>query len=193
MKFLWIILWLALACACGERQEVRQSKTTPQIETPQTVQTTPEAPKLLGEWSTTIINKDAARVNNITLAVGAVNGKRLLSGEVFSFNETIGKRTAEKGYQEADMFVGEETVKAYGGGVCQLSGTMYMAVRQAGLSVTERHAHSQKVAYAAEGEDACVNYGTKDFCFVNTAEKTIEVQAYTDGSSVSVRIYECDV
>lgn len=189
MRFLCMLFVFLFLMGCETTHENREPTPVPQ-RAQREITSTEIKPRLLGEWQTQIINQDEARVNNITLAVAAIHGITLKPEEAFSFNQTLGERTEEKGYQKADIFVGDKTEKAFGGGICQVSGTLFMAVKQAGLSVTERHAHSRAVAYAAEGEDACVNYGSMDFCFVNTTQNTIEILAATDGTSVTVQIVE---
>ena len=192
MKFFMILFIICAFSGCmASAPEIKEPSPKPESE--QREKTVPsEVPKILGQWTTEIINKDEARVHNISIAVSQLQGVRLAPGEEFSFNRLLGERTEDKGYQKADIFVGDETEKAVGGGICQVSSTFYMAVKQAGLYVSERHSHSQAVAYAAEGEDACVNYGSMDFRFVNSIQKPIEILAATDGASVTVQIMEAE-
>lgn len=190
MKFFMILFLLCVFSGCTPvAPKIKEPSPVPKTEQKQKAVPAAE-PKVLGQWTTEIINKDEARVHNISIAVSTLQGVHLAPGEEFSFNRLLGERTEEKGYQKADIIVGDKTEKAFGGGICQVSGTLYMAVKQAGLSVTERHAHSKAVAYAAEGEDACVNYGSMDFRFVNTTQNAIEILAATDGASVTVQIIE---
>ncbi len=101
--------------------------------------------KTIGTYTTkTTSNKD--RNENIRLASNALNGKILNPGEEFSFNDTTGARTTEKGYKPAGAYVNGVLVEEPGGGVCQVSSTLYNAVIFSGLKTTERHAHSYEPA-----------------------------------------------
>lgn len=115
-------------------------------------------------------------------------------GETFSFCNTVGKATKEKGYEEADVYDSEGNVtQGLGGGNCQISSTLYNAVLAVPeLEVVERHEHSRKVTYVEEGKDAAVAYGSVDFRFKNTLDKPIRIYATTDDWTVTTRIVRID-
>ena len=94
----------------------------------------------------TNLKGDSARLNNINITCNTINGTVIKNGDSFSFNSIVGQPTAEKGYQEADVFVNQKTEKGYGGGNCQVSTTIYnAALKVEGIEVTERHPHKKKV------------------------------------------------
>jgi len=148
----------------------------------------PREPVMLAEFSTPLNDKDEERVDNIKLACEAISGTKLKSGEEFSFNSIVGERTPEKGYQEAKIFVGDELDEGYGGGICQISSTIYQAALAAGFDVTERHEHEREVSYIELGNDATVSYGSQDLRFINTHNGTVEIEASVDESQVYVKI-----
>lgn len=135
----------------------------------------PAAPayRTLGDFSTKILDYAKGRINNLRLAAAAINGLTLAPGETFSFNAAVGERTAARGYQEATVIIDGEPAKEHGGGVCQISGTLYQAAKAAGLTVTERHDHHKDVHYLPQGEDAAVDYGNLDLKFINNAQTPI--------------------
>jgi len=134
------------------------------------------------------------RVDNIDTASDCLNNEKVLPGQEFSFNETLGRRTAEKGYKKAPIIKRTESgpIKAYavGGGICQLSTTLYNAVEKAGLEITERHSHSKKVPYVDQGKDAMVSYGSSDFRFKNNRQNPVVIKSEISDGKVTVRLYE---
>ncbi len=131
---------------------------------------------------TTYFGPDENRSDNIAHAATALEGKRLAPGESFSFNAATGLRTYENGYREAPVFVNGKLVPDAGGGVCQVSTTLFGAVLRAGLDVTDRSCHFAPVAYAPLGQDATVADGAIDFCFQNQLTKPIYLHtAYAPG------------
>lgn len=143
---------------------------------------------IIGEGRTKIIDTGKNRVSNIILACNSVNGTKLLKGEEFSFNRLTGKRTKARGYKDAPVIYKGEKSYGVGGGVCQVSTTIYLAVKDAGLKITQRYQHSERVAYAPNGDDATVVFGEKDFCFKNNTDKDIYVYTETDGENVYAKI-----
>ena len=132
--------------------------------------------QVIGTYSTTTTaNKD--RNKNIELAAEALNGLILQPGEEFSFNKATGERSEAKGYRPAGAYVNGELVEEPGGGVCQVSSTLYNAVIFSGLTTTERHAHSYEPSYVTPGEDAMVSFGGPDMKFVNTSSTAIALRA----------------
>lgn len=142
----------------------------------------------LASTSTSLNAGNKARTNNVRLAASHINGTILNPGEEFSYNGVVGERTAARGFQSAGAYVSGRVVDEVGGGVCQPSSTLYMAVLRADLEVTERRNHSFTVSYTPLGEDATVSWGTQDFKFVNNTDYPIKIYAEQSGSSMSVRI-----
>ena len=138
----------------------------------------------------TDLKGDSARLNNINITCNTINGTVIKNGEAFSFNSIVGQPTAEKGYQEADVFVNQKTEKGYGGGNCQVSTTIYnTALKVEGIEVTERHPHKKKVSYIEEGKDAAVSYsGGLDLKFTNNTGNDIKLYVTCDNDSVDVKI-----
>ena len=144
------------------------------------------------EISTFTTNYDpgyTSRVNNLRLAAGKINGKVLGPGEEFSFNEVVGKRTIEAGYTDAKIFVNGEVVDGTGGGICQISTTLYNAVLLANLQITDRRNHNYTTSYVKPGRDATVVYGSIDFKFQNNRKYPIKIEASVNGGVVRFTIY----
>lgn len=140
---------------------------------------------------TTTTTSNSNRNENLRLAVAAINGTIVKPGQEFSFNNTTGERTEAKGYKPATAYLNGEVVQEPGGGVCQVSSTLYNAVVFAGLKSTERHAHSYEPSYVTPGEDAAVSYGGPDFKFVNNSEYPVAIKASFSASDrkLTVSIY----
>ena len=124
------------------------------------------------------------------ISTSVLNETIIKNGETFSFCKTVGKPTADRGYEEADSFDKDgNTVKTLGGGNCQVSSTLYNVVLQVPeLQVVERHAHVKPVHYVAKDKDATVSYGSVDFKFKNNTGSDIKIYANSDLSSVNIRI-----
>ncbi|MEL7568167.1 MAG: VanW family protein [Dehalobacterium sp.] len=148
-----------------------------------------QIPQKMGSFITYFNPADKSRTQNLKLAAAAINDIQVEAGKTFSFNETVGPRSPERGYKEATIFVNKQKVEGYGGGVCQVSTTLYNAVQNAGLLIVERHPHSLPVPYVPLGKDATVNYGTKDFKFKNDKERAITIKATVDNNKLTVEIY----
>jgi len=150
--------------------------------------------KLIGKSTTPLLDKSESRLNNIYLASKKIDRKVINPGEEFSFNAVVGKRTEAKGYEEAPIIIKTEDgpKKDYdiGGGICQISTTMYNAVEEAGLKITERHIHSKDIGYVERGKDATVSYGTMDFKFVNTRKNPIVIRIIRGKNTLTVKLYE---
>lgn len=120
----------------------------------------------LAHFSTEILVEDDNRDNNLELTASKINGTIVKDGEEFSFNDTVGNPTPDKGYEKAGIFVNGKKEKGYGGGNCQVSTTLYDTVLKVdGLDVTERHEHGKDVGYVEEGKDATVAYDYLDLKF----------------------------
>lgn len=139
----------------------------------------------LAQTSTYLDESNTARTNNVRLAAASINGTILNPGDEFSYNGVVGERTEARGYKPAGAYVNGQVVDEFGGGVCQPSSTLYMAVLRADLEVTERHNHSFTVAYTPLGEDATVDYGNLDFRFKNDTDYPVKILAeQTNGQMI---------
>ena len=130
------------------------------------------------------------RAVNVALAASRINGVVVAPGESFSYTRTILPRTTANGYVEAPVIVNKKYVPGIGGGICQVSSTLYAAMLAAGLPATERHPHSLKVGYIPEGMDATVSGTTIDLRFTNIFEEPIQIQAVADQGTLTVSIYK---
>lgn len=128
----------------------------------------------------TLYNPDIPRAINVELATSRINGIVLEPGQEFSFSQTVLPRTPEYGYVSAPVIYNKAITNGYGGGICQVSSTLYAAMIQAGLPATERHPHSMTVSYIPEGMDATISTPYKDLKFVNIFESSIQIIATTD-------------
>ena len=138
---------------------------------------------------TTYLTNDKNRNTNIRLAAQAVNGTAVMPGETFSFNQTTGQRTMEKGYQPAAAIAGGATVDEVGGGVCQVSSTLFNAAAMANLAIVERSPHAWPSNYVDAGRDATVNWPDLDFKFRNDKTTPVFVVAFCENSACTVEIY----
>lgn len=140
--------------------------------------------KIIGSFSTnTTANK--VRNKNIQLACQAINGTILRPGEEFSFNNTVGERTEAKGYGAATAYNEGEVVQEVGGGICQVSTTLYNAVLKSGLKTTKRQSHTFEPNYVTPGMDATVSWGGPDYRFANVPSHA----EYSNSDSYSIGIY----
>lgn len=147
--------------------------------------------KEISTFTTKIYTKESERQKNISVACSALNDTTIKDGETFSFCNTLGKTSSSKGYKKADVFVDGEVEHALGGGICQVSTTLYNAVRTVSkLDVTERHSHSNDVPYIEKGKDAAVAYGSYDFKFINNTGNTIKIKADNTKNKVTIKLYE---
>lgn len=134
---------------------------------------------LLGSFSTSLSTSNANRIKNVTSASAYIDGTVLYPGEEFSTHDVIAPFTTERGYAEAGNYVNGEIVDGMGGGVCQVSTTLYNAVLRAELEVTERAPHSMTVSYVKLSEDAAIAGTWKDFKFRNSSQYPIYIEGYT--------------
>jgi len=146
-------------------------------------------PQKIGSYTTFFNPTEKSRTKNLKLAAETINNYQLKPGGIFSFNKTVGPRSPDRGYEKAIIYVNKEKVEDYGGGICQVSSTLYNAVLKAALPVLERHAHSLPVAYVPMGKDATVNYGTKDFKFKNDRARGILIQTKVENNKLTVELY----
>ena len=144
----------------------------------------------LGGSYATAYNPNISRATNISLAASRINGMVIQPGENFSFNQAILPRTSANGYVEATMIVNKKFVPGIGGGLCQVSSTVYAAMLDAGLPATERHPHSLRVTYIPEGMDATISGNTLDLRFTNIFAEPIQIQATADQGTLTVSLYK---
>lgn len=131
---------------------------------------------------TTVFNPgEAQRTINLTLAARNINGTIVPPGGVFSYNDAVGPRTHATGFKDAIIYVRDQMKKDVGGGICQVSSTLYNCVLLANLGIVERHCHSLPVHYVPAGRDATVAWGGDDFKFRNTSSKPIIVRTSVHG------------
>ncbi len=141
------------------------------------------------ETFTTNTTSNAKRNTNVRLAAEAINGTIIQPGEEFSFNQIVGPRTEEKGYQAAAAYNSGEVVQEIGGGVCQISSTLYRVVFETGMEVTYRRSHTFEPNYVTPGQDATISWDMPDFRFVNTSEGAIGIRASYADQKATVSIY----
>ncbi len=182
--FLLLIVFLT-ACSSVENKDSQQkSKALRQN------QKYEEREITLGEATTKIIDTGENRVSNIKKACESISGSAVYPGKEFSFNELTGPRSRENGYKNAPVIVEGEKSYGIGGGVCQVSTTIYMAALNANLAITQHHNHSEAVMYAPDGNDATVVYGAKDFKFKNNTNNTLYVYVWATKDKVISKIVQ---
>lgn len=146
-------------------------------------------PHMLSSFSTKydVTNKD--RSTNLKLAAEKINGTVLMPGEEFSYNKVVGERTISAGYKEAKIYSNGKVIDGLGGGICQISTTLYNAVLYANLEITERRNHQFVTSYIDAGLDATVAYGSTDFKFKNSREFPIKIVAEVKNGVAKMDIY----
>jgi vancomycin resistance protein YoaR len=155
--------------------------------------TTAEAKKmgitgLVGGY-TTIYGGDANRVHNVQLVANLIDRTLIRPGQVFSFNGTTGERNASKGFREAPVIINGELQTGLGGGVCQVSTTVFNAAYEAGLDITERTNHALYISHYPQGRDATVNYPDLDLKFVNDTGRWLLLRTFVGSSALTVNLY----
>ena len=146
-------------------------------------------PDLITKFST---RYDAGLINrskNLWLASEKINGTVLLPGEEFSYNRVVGERTVEAGYREAAIYSGGEVVDGLGGGICQISSTLYDLAVQGNMKITDRSNHQFVTSYIDAGKDATVVYGYIDFKFVNTRKYPIKIESVVEDGIVEMKMF----
>ena len=143
----------------------------------------------ISSYTTDIYDKDKNRIYNIKLACERLDAHIVKPGEEFSFNNKLGNMGKAEGYKKSIGFDSNgNKIQMYGGGICQISSTLYNAVLIAKFEVTERHAHSRRVYYVPKNKDATVFAGGPDFKFKNTSDSNVMICTYTDGYKVTVTL-----
>ncbi|EGK11200.1 VanW domain protein [Desmospora sp. 8437] len=145
--------------------------------------------KRIGRYTTRYNPGEINRTTNVRLSSQAINNLVLSPGEEFSFNKTVGQRTAQRGYKNATVIVNGEFTDGMGGGICQTSSTLYNSVDHAGLEVTARFSHSKEVTYVPKGRDATVAWYGPDFKFRNSLSKPVLIKSTANGGYLTVEIF----
>ena len=206
-KYLWIFFILSLAIGVAifafnnsnkeedsytaEKTGIKVQNTTLEEDQNQSNKVQQEnKEEKLAEFSTRLPNDTKARDDNIKLACKTLNGTEVKSGETFSFWEVLGCPTKEKGYEKAKTFTSDgEVTESYGGGLCQISTTLYNSVLEVSqLDITERHEHSRDVSYIKDGKDAAVSYSSADFKFINNLDYDIRIEAKVEDEKVKIKL-----
>lgn len=143
----------------------------------------------LGTYTSRYNPGEVGRTKNVSLAANRISGVVLKKGDVFSYNTIVGERTESRGFSNAKVYAGGEVVDGLGGGICQVSSTLYNAVLYADLEVIERVNHSLPVTYVPLGRDATVVYGSIDFRFKNTYENPIKITSSVGGGVLTISVY----
>ena len=146
-------------------------------------------PDLLSEFKTTYSTRDTDRTTNLKLAADKINGTVLMPGETFSYNQVVGERTIAAGYREAPIYVQGQVVDGLGGGICQITSTLYNSVIYANLEIVERSNHQFVPSYVSASRDATVVYGSIDFKFKNNRNYPIKLVCSVSGGIAQFQIF----
>ena len=130
-----------------------------------------------------------SRLHNVALVAQLIDGALIAPGETFSFNGTTGERTAEKGFQEAPVIINGELQTGLGGGICQVSTTVFNAAYEAGLQIDERTNHALYISHYPLGRDATVNYPDLDLKFTNDTDNWLLLRTFVGSGSLTVNLY----
>jgi len=143
----------------------------------------------VSSFSSNFSTSSYGRSTNITLAVQSINGTLVMPGKSFSFNGTVGQRTASKGYKPAPVDIGTKVGSDYGGGICQVSTSLYNAVIRSNIKSTERNHHSIPSTYIPLGMDATVDWGNLDYKFTNTLAYPVYIESFVSNKVLTFNIY----
>lgn len=202
MKYIFILLLSSLFFLTGcstHQNEIKNSEINSAINSnssignysASSISTVVPKEEIISTFSTPVnYPEETDRQTNMTLCCDTLNGTVVEPGNEFSFCDTVGQATPEKGYKKADIFdLDGNITTGYGGGKCQVSTTLYNAVLALpSLVVTERHPHTRKVYYVEEGKDACISYGGADFKFRNDNDFAIKIYAVNNYNTIDVSI-----
>ena len=147
---------------------------------------------VLGSFSTNFSSSGSSRSTNVTTGTKHVNGTLLYPGDTFSMYESVSPFTEANGYHMAGSYLNGKVVESFGGGICQVSSTLYNAVLRAELQVDERYNHSMIVTYVDRSADAAIAGTAKDLKFTNNTEYPIYIEGYTANKNVYFNIYGCE-
>lgn len=146
-------------------------------------------PDLLATCTTSYKASNVDRTTNLKLAANKINGVVLLPNEEFSYNKVVGERTISAGYKMAATYASGKVVDGLGGGICQISSTLYDAVVFANLNVTTRRNHQFVTSYLPAGKDATVVWGSQDFKFVNSRKYPVRIVATVEGGNATIQVW----
>ena len=146
-------------------------------------------PDYISTFSTRYNISDRDRTTNLRLAANKINGTVLMPGETFSYNKVVGRRTIAAGYKEAKIYQDGQVIDGLGGGICQISTTLFNAVLYANLEIIEKRNHQFVPSYVSAGRDATVVYGSQDFKFKNTRNYPIKITCSVDRGNAKFDIY----
>lgn len=146
----------------------------------------------IGYYVTYFNARNRNRAHNIALAAKAINNTVVFPGEKFSFNRVVGRRTKDKGYLEAPVIVRGELSEGVGGGICQVSSTLFNATDRAGLHIVARYSHSRSVPYVRPGRDATVSWDGPDFVFRNPYNQPVLIRSSAAHGKIYVVLYSSD-
>lgn len=147
----------------------------------------------VASYSSTLYDNQESRVFNISKACASLNGKIIKPGEEFSFNNTIGPMGEENGFKKATGFDSNgKLIQISGGGMCQVSSTLYNVALLLNLEITERHAHSRRVSYVPINKDATIFYPSLDLKFINNTPNDLKITAENDNYSVTIKMYKIE-
>ena len=154
-------------------------------------ETAPQPPTevQIATYTTTLYDKEQTRIDNINLAISKLNGVIIENGAEFSFNNTIGPMNEGNGFKKATGFDSNgKKIKISGGGICQISSTIYNCALIAGFDIAERHPHSRRVYYVPKDKDATILYGSLDLKFVNNSGSKVRINASATKSTVTINL-----
>ena len=150
---------------------------------------TPQKEEQIATYTTTLYDKEQTRIENINLAISKLNGVAIENGTEFSFNNTIGPMDGSNGFKKATGFDSKgRKIKISGGGICQISSTLYNSALIAGFEITERHPHSRRVYYVPKDKDATIFYGSLDLKFINNSGSKVRIDASATESTVTITL-----
>jgi vancomycin resistance protein YoaR len=144
---------------------------------------------VIGEFATKFSVQEKERTENLTKAAMAMDRKVIRPGEIVSFNDTVGPRDHKTGYKDAYVIINGEYVQGPGGGVCQVSSTLYNAVLLSNLQILERKPHAVAISYVPQGQDATVNYPNIDFKFVNNTGSFLYLRTEIKRGTLKLQIW----
>lgn len=148
--------------------------------------------KKIGSYTTHFRQNNKERTLNMKLAAKAIDSHVIFPGDRFSFNEVVGERTKQKGYKSAPVIVKGEFSEGIGGGICQVSSTLFNAVNIKGIKIIERYMHSRDVSYVPPGKDATVSWHGPDFVFKNSYNQPILIKAAVANGQMRISIYSAE-
>jgi len=173
MKIVYLIVAIVVGCCAGFAAAALVDSNAEQV---------------LGAFSTDLAPRSPEQMHNIRLAASKIDGVTLKPGDEFSFNKVVGMCGVTQGYKRAPTIIDRELRPSWGGGVCQVSSTLYNAALLANLDVVERHPHSKRVSSVPPGRDAMTAYGIGDLRFVNSSRQPVRIAAKASEVRLTINI-----